>query len=393
MALILKRESLVYLRELKIDLMTFKNAIAAVALLITASACGQNKPNEVNLPKKELFTIETVVEGINNPWGMVFLPDGSMLVSDKEGALIKVTQGVKTDISNAPKVYVRGQGGLLDLELHPNYAKNGWIYISYASEEGNEKGGHTAIMRAKLKGNSLVENEVLYKAGPNTTKGQHFGSRLEFDQNGYLYFTIGERGDRDVNPQDIKRDGGKIYRINADGSIPSDNPFVGVEGAKTAIYTYGNRNPQGLIYHPIRKEMWAHEHGPRGGDELNIIKKGANYGWPVITYGINYSGTPITDKTSMPDMEQPIHFWVPSIAPSGMAYVTSDKYPSWKGNLLVGSLSFQYLERLELDGTKVIYREKLLADIGRVRCVRQAPDGFIYAAVEGKGIVKLVPKK
>ena len=373
--------------------MTFKNAIAAVTLMITASACGQNKPNEVNLPKEDLFTVETVVEGINNPWGMVFLPDGSMLVSDKEGALIKVTHGVKTVIENAPKVYVRGQGGLLDLELHPNYEQNGWIYISYASEEGEEKGGHTAIMRAKLKGNILVENKLLYKAGPNTTKGQHFGSRLEFDQKGYLYFTIGERGERDVNPQDIKRDGGKIYRINADGSIPSDNPFVGVSGAKTAIYTYGNRNPQGLIYHPIRKEMWAHEHGPRGGDELNIVKKGANYGWPVITYGINYSGTPITDKTSMPNMEQPIHFWVPSIAPSGMAYVTSDKYPSWKGNLLVGSLSFQYLERLELEGTKVVYREKLLADIGRVRCVRQAPDGFIYAAVEGKGIVKLVPKK
>jgi len=373
--------------------MKLKATIGALTLLITASACGQNIPNEVNLPKKEAFTVETVAEGIMNPWGMVFLPDGSMLVSDREGALIQIKKGVKTQISNAPKVYVRGQGGLLDLELHPKYKENGWLYISYASEEGEEKGGHTAIMRAKLKGNALVESELLYKAGPNTTKGQHFGSRLEFDNKGYLYFTIGERGERDINPQDIKRDGGKIYRIFDDGRIPSDNPFVGVSGAKTAIYTYGNRNPQGLIFHPIRKEMWEHEHGPKGGDELNIVKKGANYGWPVITYGINYSGTPITDKTDLPNMEQPIHYWVPSIAPSGMAFITSDKYPDWNGNLLVGSLSFQYLERLVLKGTKVVYREKLLADLGRVRNVRQAPDGYIYVAIEGKGIVKLVPKK
>lgn len=385
--------SLVYLVLFKLNTMKINATIGALAILITASACGQNIPNEVNLPKKESFTVEMVAEGIMNPWGMVFLPDGSMLVSDKEGALIQIKKGIKTQILNVPKVYVRGQGGLLDLELHPKYKENGWLYISYASEEGEEKGGHTAIMRAKLKGNTLVESELLYKAGPNTTKGQHFGSRLEFDNKGYLYFTIGERGERDINPQDIKRDGGKIYRIFDDGRIPSDNPFVGVSGAKSAIYTYGNRNPQGLVFHPIRKEMWEHEHGPKGGDELNIVKKGANYGWPLITYGINYSGTPITDKTDLPNMEQPIHYWVPSIAPSGMAFINSNKYPEWNGNLLVGSLSFQYLERLVLKGTKVVYREKLLADLGRVRNVRQAPDGYIYVAIEGKGIVKLVPKK
>ncbi len=385
--------SLVYLVLFKISTMKINIIIGVLAILITTSACGQNIPNEVNLPKKESFTVEMVAEGIMNPWGMVFLPDGSMLVSDKEGALIQIKKGIKTQILNVPKVYVRGQGGLLDLELHPKYKENGWLYISYASEEGEEKGGHTAIMRAKLKGNTLVENQLLYKAGPNTTKGQHFGSRLEFDNKGYLYFTIGERGERDINPQDIKRDGGKIYRIFDDGRIPSDNPFVGVSGAKAAIYTYGNRNPQGLVFHPIRKEMWEHEHGPKGGDELNIVKKGANYGWPMITYGINYSGTPITDKTDLPNMEQPIHYWVPSIAPSGMAFVNSNKYPEWNGNLLVGSLSFQYLERLVLKGTKVVYREKLLADLGRVRNVRQAPDGYIYVAIEGKGIVKLVPKK
>lgn len=254
------------------------------------------------------------------------------------------------------------------------------------------KGGHTALMRARLKNKALVDKELLYKATPNTTKGQHFGSRIVFDNDGYLFLSIGERGARDENPQDITRDGGKIYRFYDDGRIPEDNPFVGHEGAKTAIYSYGHRNPQGLAKHPVTGEIWDNEHGPRGGDEINIIKPGANYGWPVITYGINYSGTPITDKTEMEGMEQPLHYWLPSIAPSGMTFVTSDLYGDWKGSILVGSLKFQYLERLVLEGDKVVQREKLLADIGRVRDVKEGPDGHLYVAVEGKGIYKLLPK-
>ncbi len=195
-----------------------------------------------------------------------------------------------------------------------------------------------------------------------------------------------------MNPQDITRDGGKIYRIHDDGRIPNDNPFVGKSGSKTAIYSYGHRNPQGLAKHPETGKIWEHEHGPRGGDEINIVQIGKNYGWPVITYGINYSGTKITDETSRPGMEQPLYQWTPSIAPSGMTFVTSDKYPKWKGNLLVGSLSFQDLERLELKNNKVTYREKLLDGMGRVRNVRQGPDGFIYVGIEGKGIYRLVPK-
>ncbi len=361
-------------------------------------SCAQKSDNEVQkiddeiqIPSKSDFSAELIVGDMQIPWGMAFLPDGSMLITEKAGNLIHFKDGKKTNIGNVPEVYVRGQGGLLDIELHPDYGNNGWLYISYASPEGDDKGGHTAIMRAKLNGNVLIDNELLYKASPNTSKGQHFGSRLEFDNEGYLYFSIGERGERDVNPQDITRDGGKIYRLHDDGRIPSDNPFVDHEGAKKAIYSYGHRNPQGLIKHPETGEIWNHEHGPRGGDEINIIEKGKNYGWPVITYGINYSGTPITDKTEMPGMEQPIYYWIPSIAPSGMTYVTSDRYPEWKGNLLVGSLVFQYLERLELKDNKVVSREKLLADIGRVRNVRQGPDGYIYVAVEGKGIYKLVP--
>lgn len=362
--------------------------------VLCSFSCAQNPENQVSTPDNVPFSAELLIDEMQIPWGMAHLPDGSILLTEKSGEITHFFNGKKTSIANVPEVYKRGQGGLLDIKLHPNYATNGWIYISYSSSEGDEKGGNTALIRAKLKNNKLINSELLYKAGPNTTKGQHFGSRIEFDKDGYLFLSIGDRGARDENPQNIKRDGGKIYRFNDDGSIPKDNPFVGTTGAKTAIYSYGHRNPQGLVRHPETGEIWNHEHGPRGGDEINVIKAGANYGWPVITYGINYSGTEITDKTEMSGMEQPIHYWVPSIAPSGMAFVTTDNYGAdWKGSLLVGSLAFQYLERLQLNGKKVVKREKLLGSIGRVRDVREGPDGLIYVAVEGKGIYKLVPKK
>ncbi|WP_339709689.1 PQQ-dependent sugar dehydrogenase [uncultured Kriegella sp.] len=371
-----------------------RNSIVYLCLIAVSLnlSCAQNTTNQVNTPKETPFTTELLVSGLQIPWGMSFLPDGSMLITEKSGELIHFKNGSKTEVSNVPEVYQRGQGGLLDVALHPDYKNNGWLYLTYASSDGEEKGGHTALMRAKLQNNTLVEKEVLYKASPNTTKGQHFGSRIEFDNEGYLYFSIGERGARDENPQDIKRDGGKIYRLFDDGGVPEDNPFVGTNGAKTAIYSYGHRNPQGMAKHPETGAIWDNEHGPQGGDEINVIKKGANYGWPVITYGINYSGTPITDKTEMPGMEQPLHYWVPSIAPSGMAFVTTDNYGDWKGSILVGSLKFQYLERLVLEGNKVVSREKVLADEGRVRDVKEGPDGLIYVAVEGKGIFKLIPK-
>ena len=362
-------------------------------LLIFSISCAQEPDNQVSTPTKVPFTAELLIDEMQIPWGIAFLPDGGLLVTEKSGELIHFLNGQKTKVSNIPEIYVRGQGGFMDVALHPDYENNGWIYFSYSSNEGEGKGGNTAISRAKLKDNSLTNNELIYKGSPNTSKGQHFGSRIVFDKKGYLYFSIGDRGARDENPQNIKKDGGKIYRLNADGSIPADNPFVGNEEAKTAIYSYGHRNPQGLTVHPETDAVWNHEHGPRGGDEINIVEKGANFGWPVITYGINYSGTTITDKTKMNGMEQPIHYWVPSIAPSGMAFVTTDSYDGWKGSLLVGSLAFQYLERLEMDGSKVISRERLLDGLGRVRDVRQGPDGLIYVAVEGKGVYKLTPKE
>ncbi len=339
------------------------------------------------------FKTEVVISDLSIPWGMAFLPDGSMLITEKSGELIHFKNDKKIIIKGLPDIKVQGQGGLLDIKLHPDYENNGWIYISYVSSEGEGSGANTAIMRAKLVGDKLINRELLYKASPNSKKGQHFGSRIEFDDKGYLYFSIGDRGSRDVNPQDLTKDGGKIYRLNDDGSIPSDNPFVNKAGAKKAIYSYGHRNPQGMIKHPKTGEIWTHEHGPRGGDEINIIKKGKNYGWPKISYGINYSGTSFTDHTSLFGMEQPLFYWVPSIAPSGFAIVSSDKYPAWKGDLLVGSLKFQYLERLILKNNQVIKREKLLEGMGRVRSVRQAPDGYIYVGIENVGIVKIIPKK
>ncbi len=360
--------------------------ISFVTLSLTA--CAQ-KDNSIKESAKS-YSYETIVSDLQTPWGMAFLPDGSMLITEKSGKLIHFKDGEKQLINDVPEVYNRGQGGLMDVVLDPNYQKNGWIYISYSSSEGEGNGGNTAIMRAKLIDNQLTEKELLYKATPNTSKGEHFGSRIAFDNNGYLYFSAGERGERDINPQDITRDNGKIYRINTDGTIPSDNPFVNEPNAKKAIYSFGHRNPQGMILHPNTGEIWVHEHGPKGGDEINIIKKSANYGWPVVTHGLNYSGTSITSETSRPDMEDPIYYWIPSIAPSGMVYVTSDKYPYLKDNLLIGSLKFQYLELDILEGEKVIKRERLLEGIGRVRDVRQGPDGFIYVAVEGLGIVKLI---
>lgn len=334
------------------------------------------------------YSYEVVVPDLEIAWGMDFLPDGSMLITEKSGELIHFKDGQKQRVQDAPEVYNRGQGGFLDVTVHPDYDSNGWIYFTYSSSKGEGEGGNTVLTRAKLENGQLVQKEDLYKATPNSTRGQHFGSRITF-HDGYLYFSIGDRGNRDENPQDITRDGGKIYRLNPDGSIPEDNPFVGEENAKEAVFSYGHRNPQGMTLNTETGEIWIHEHGPQGGDEINVIKKGENYGWPVVSYGINYDNTTFTDKTFGPDFHDPIFYWKPSIAPSGLLYVTSEKYPELQGNLLAGSLKFQYVEHLELDGKTVVKREKLLEGLGRVRDIVQGPDGSIYVSLEGTGIVKL----
>jgi glucose/arabinose dehydrogenase len=369
--------------------------IFSLVFLVALFACkAQKKEQDIPLtPDQKKHVLTPVVTGIEVPWGMDWLDDKTMIVTERSGGIFLVKDGVKTEVSHPIKVYARNQGGMLDVKVHPKYAENGWIYFTFSSTKGDDQGANTELIRAKINNNQLVEIQSLYKATPNTSRSHHFGSRIVFDAKGDLYFTVGDRGNHDENPQFISRDGGKVYRLKEDGSIPADNPFVHVENSKPAVYSYGHRNPQGMSVHPITGEIWVHEHGPRGGDEINVIKKGANYGWPVITYGINYNGTIITNETKKDGMEQPLYYWVPSIAPSGMTFVTSDNYPEWKNHLLVGSLVFQYVEFLKIENNQVVYREKIAENIGRVRDVQQGPDGLIYVAVEGKGIFKIEPTK
>lgn len=360
--------------------------------LFIATSCAQDHGPKIQNEKDPKYVQETVVDGIDIPWGMDFISETELLVTEKSGILYHVVNGIKSEVSGLPEIYVRGQGGLLDVAIAPDFETSKTIFFTAGSSDGEGKGGHTALYSAQLENNNLENLKRLYKGEGNTKKGQHWGSRIAFDNEGYLYFSIGDRGNREVNPQDITRDGGKIYRLNQDGSIPTDNPFYKQDGSKKAIYSYGHRNPQGMIKHPQTGAIWVHEHGPRGGDEINVINAGKNYGWPLITYGINYSGTPITSDTDLPGLEQPLYYWLPSIAPAGMAFSTSDNYPKWKNNLLVGSLKFEYLERLVLVNNKVKERHKILEGIGRIRNVKQGPDGLIYLAVEGKGILKIIPQ-
>lgn len=356
-------------------------------------ACTERNPLENNQSETFDFEVVTIAEGINSPWGMAWLPDGRMLVTERSGKLYVIENDSfnSQEISNIPEVYANGQGGLLDIRIHPDYVNNGWIYMSYSKP--GEGGGSTAIVRGKIENNQWTNEELLFEAMPKTRSGVHFGSRIVFDEQNYMFFSVGERGEWD-NAQKLSNDHGKIHRLHDDGSVPNDNPYLQIPDARHSIWSYGHRNPQGLAFHPVSGKLWSHEHGPKGGDELNIVEKKKNYGWPEISYGINYNGEIITELTEKEGMEQPVHYWDPSIAPCGMAFVTSDKYPTWKGDILIGSLSFRYLHRVKLSGEKVVDEEELLKGIGRVRHIAESPDGYIYVAVEGAGkIVKLVPKK
>ncbi len=351
--------------------------------------------SDIEYSDDQTFMIETVVKGLDIPWGMEFLPNGEMLINERDGRmLLHNKSGELIEITEVPDVVARGQGGLLDIELHPDYEMNGWIYFSYSCPSIEDaKLSNTAVMRARLVGHKLVDKEKIFQALPYTDRRHHFGSKLEFDNEGYLYFSVGDRGNRDRNPQTLDNHCGKIHRIYDDGRIPKSNPFTNKKNAKGSIYSYGHRNPQGVCMHPETGEIWTDEHGPKGGDEINIIKKGKNYGWPVISFGINYNGTTFTNDTAKAGMEQPLLYWVPSIAPCGMTFVKGDRYPKWKNDILTGSLRFEYLHRVVLEGDKVIREEKLLEGIGRVRNVEMSPDGYVYVAVEEPGrILKLVPQ-
>jgi aldose sugar dehydrogenase len=338
------------------------------------------------------YKIDTIASGLNSAWGLTFLPNRDLLVTEKKGEIRVIRDGKLLDnkIGGVPEVFSNGQGGLFEIELHPQYETNGWLYLIYAAPGSG--GANTAIMRARLDGFTLKDKQVIFQAEPLLSGGNHFGGRMDFDKNGYLYFAVGERG-RMENAQNLKNHSGKILRIKDDGTIPADNPFINTKDAKPEIYTYGNRNPQGMAIHPVTGEIWTHEHGPMGGDEINIVKVGINYGWPEVTFGKNYNGTTISEYSTKAGMADPLHQWTPSIAPCGMSFVTGDTYPAWKGNLLVGSLKFRYVARLELDGGKVLHEEKLLENLGRIRSITQGPDGYIYVGTESPGlVVKIIPQ-
>ena len=375
-----------------------KALLMIVIGLYSGTAFPEQNIGERQTSEVQNFRIESVADGFDSPWAMAFLPGGDLLVTDRSGSLNLIADGKRqsSPVGGVPEVRASGQGGLLDLELHPDFSVpgNGWIYLSYASpKQRGEKGrgANTALMRARLRNNQLVDQELLFKAQPNYSQTQHYGGRIVFDGEGNVYLTVGDRGGRD-EVQQLDNARGKIFRLHDDGSIPEDNPFLGTKGATPSTWSTGHRNPQGFAVHPETGVLWAHEHGPRGGDELNIIEGGKNYGWPIITYGVNYSGSQITPNTAMAGMEQPVTYWVPSIAPSGMAFLTGDTYAGWDGDLFIGSLKFQRVYRLVLDGQKVVHQESLLNGIGRVRAIEQGPDGFLYIAVEKPGrIVRLIP--
>lgn len=351
-----------------------------------------------NLDKN--ISVSLIADGLSIPWAMVQLPSEEILISERKGELRVIKNGLLLSkrITGLPEIHSNGQGGLLDLALHPDFSNNQWLYFTYASKEGSSSsknsGSNTALMRATLDIStlSLTNQKLLYKAQPNTKKGQHYGSRIVFDDKGFIYFSIGDRGQRDVNPQDIGKDGGKTYRLHDDGKVPLDNPFLANNGVKSAIFSYGHRNPQGLSIDPRTKNIWSHEHGPRGGDEVNLIKKGANYGWPEISYGINYNGTTLTDLTKKNGMTQPALYWVPSIGPSDMIYISSNKYPLLKGKLLIGSMKFDHLVLLTIEGETVVSQEKVFEDIGRVRSLLLGEDGYIYVGIDAVGIKRLTPE-
>ena len=337
------------------------------------------------------FQVTPVMDGDSELWGMSFLPDGSVLVTQKNGVLWHWHNGKRQAISGVPAVHNQSQGGLLDVIAHPDFARNGWVYLSYAEKTGRDPYASTSILRATLRDGALQDQKVVFSVptAKRQHSGHHFGSRLAFIGTD-LYFTIGDAGKQD-NAQDLSVPTGKVHRIRDDGSIPADNPFVSNKSAWSTIWTYGNRNPQGLVYDAIGKRLWAAEHGPRGGDEINLIEKGKNYGWPVITYGMNYNGTPISNKTQQDGMEQPKHYWTPSIAVSNIEIYRGKSFADWNGKLLAASLSAQELRLLTLDGDKISKDELLLKDIGRLRDVQTGPDGAIYLLVsdEGEGSYQL----
>ena len=367
-------------------------AVMASAFLATALAQAPRSPTPPAIDAP--ISAKAVVTGLDNPWGMAFLPDGRMLVTEQPGRVRIVDRDgrLSEPLAGVPQVYSSNQAGLLDVTLSPNFASDNLVYLSYS--EPGEGGAGTAVARARLAGNALENVQVIWRQVPKVTGPNHWGSRIVFARDGTLFVTTGDRYAQKDRAQDLSSTIGKVVRINADGSIPSDNPFAKRDGARPDIWSYGHRNIQGAALDPATGELWTIEHGARGGDELNRPQAGRNYGWPVITYGVDYSGAKIGEGTAKAGMEQPVYYWDPVIAPSGALFYTGDRYPGWKGSLFVGSLNPGALVRLELVDGRVRKEERYLGSAGRVRDIVQGPDGLLYLVIDQSNgsILRVEPK-
>lgn len=354
-------------------------------LTLFGLACGTTAPAVADILSSEhqRYQVETVAEGLNYPWSITFLPSGEALVTERSGQLRRLTgSGLdSTLVEGVPEVAVGGQGGLFDVMADPNFADKQLIYLSYA--HSTPEGKTTRVAQATYRDGSLINLKVIFEALPRSGTSRHFGGRMAFDGGGNLYISVGDRGQK-TRAQDTGDDAGGVHRITVNGEPAPGNPFLSDNKANGTFYTYGNRNIQGMTRHPQTGAIWTHEHGPRGGDEVNILQAGTNYGWPKITYGINYNGEPITDKTALPGMAQPLHYWDPSIAPSGMTFYTGEQLSGWQGDLFVGALKFQKIVRLRVnDAHEVIEEEDLLTDAGhRIRDIRQGPDGALWVLTD-----------
>jgi len=343
----------------------------------------------------ETFRVVQVVDGLSHPWAVDWLPDGRILITERAGRLNLVDGKQRIAVSNVPEVWAANQGGLLDVAVAPDYGETGWIYLTYALREDG-KGG-TVLSRARLQGSALTDLEELYRQTPFLEPNYHFGSRISFLEDGTLLVTMGERGQRRERTVDIPTPAtsvGTTVRLNRDGSVPDDNPFVGQEGARPEVYTYGHRNQQGMAIHPETGDAWQHEHGPHGGDELNLIEPGNNYGWPAYSYGDTYRGQEPIGGTTAPGITDPVKYWDPSPAFSGMAFYTGDRFPAWQNDLFMGALVQQKVLRVELRGNEVVDQESLLAyEIGRIRDVAVGPDGYLYLLTDmpDGGLYRLEP--
>jgi glucose/arabinose dehydrogenase len=352
-------------------------AVLTAMLVFGHAVWARELPDEAIATAQAGFRIVQLADGLEHPWGLAFLPGGDILVTERSGRLRLVQDGRlrPEPVAGTPEVWVHGQAGLLDIALDPAFATNQLIYLSYTAAK--DDGATIRVMRARHTSSGLNSQKVIFEALASGS-GENYGSRLVFGPDGMLYVTVGERGDR-AGAQNLTTHGGSILRLRPDGSVPDDNPFVGRGDARPEIYSYGHRNPQGLAVQPGTGVLFAHEHGPQGGDEVNLIRAGANYGWPVISYGENYGGGRIGEGTHKPGMEQPVWYWVPSIAPSGMTFYDADAFPEWRGDLFVGALQAELIARLELEHGKVVEEERFLEGVlGRIRDVRTGPDGLLY---------------